>query len=200
MKNLGDMIRFAEQSKTQKNKNSKAISLTFYLDYGALMNKHLDSLTNFINRHEKLQGSLDYIEKVLLQEAVIKLAQVTLKCNRLAVEFYLNGIVAGTDCDKIFSKKLVPRPSASWYVLPKWENLLAIETCNSYSFCKIFILCQYKFSGIGYQTCCNKESVCELQKEIFGQNFEIEHGKNIRKECENLQILRKFLPRKSLSL
>ena len=34
MKNLEDMIRFAEQSKTQKNRNSKPINLTFYLDYG----------------------------------------------------------------------------------------------------------------------------------------------------------------------
>ena len=53
------MIHFAEQSKTQKNKNSKPINLTFYLDYGALRKEHLDSLTNFINRHEKLKGSLD---------------------------------------------------------------------------------------------------------------------------------------------
>ena len=99
---------------------------------------------------------------MLLPEALIKLSQVTLKCNRLAVEFYLNGIVDVTDCDKIFSKRLVPNPSESWYVLPKWEKLLGIETCNSHSFCKIFILCQYKLSGIGSQTCCNKESVCEL--------------------------------------
>ena len=140
MKILGDMIRFAEQSKTQKNKNSKPINLTFCLDYGALRKEHLDSLTNFINRHEKLKGSLDYNQKVLLPEALIKLAQVTLKCNRLAVEFYLTGIVAGTDCDKIFSKRLVLNPSESWYVLPKWEKLLAIQTCNSYSFCKIFML------------------------------------------------------------
>ena len=162
MKNLRDMIRFAEQSKTQKNKNSKPINLTFYLDYGALRKEHLDSLTNFINRHEKLKGSLDYNQKVLLPEALIKLTQVNLKCNRLTVEFYLNGVVACTDCNKIFSKRLVPNSSEFWYVLPKWEKLLAIETCNSYSFCKIFILCQYKLSGIGYQTCCNKESVCEL--------------------------------------
>ena len=49
MKNLGDILRFAEQSKTQKNKNSKPINLTFYLylDYGALRKEHLDSLTNF---------------------------------------------------------------------------------------------------------------------------------------------------------
>ena len=99
MKNLGDMIRFAEQSKTQKNKNSKPINLTFYLDYGVLRKEYLDSLTNFINRHEKLKGSLDCNQKVLLPEALIKLAQVTLKCNRSAVEFYLNDIVAGTDCD-----------------------------------------------------------------------------------------------------
>ena len=65
MKNLGDMIRFAEQSKTQKNKNSKPINLVFYLDYGALMKEHLDSLTN-MTRHEKLKGSLDCNQKVLL--------------------------------------------------------------------------------------------------------------------------------------
>ena len=74
----------------------------------------------------------------------------------------MNGIVAGTDCDKIFSKRLVPNSSESWYVLPKWEKLLVIETCNSYSFCIIFVLCQHKLSEIGHQTCCNKESVCEL--------------------------------------
>ena len=49
MKNLEDILRFAEQSKTQKNKNSKPINLTFYLylDYGVLRKEHLDSLTNF---------------------------------------------------------------------------------------------------------------------------------------------------------
>ena len=56
---LRDMIHFLELSKTQKNKNSKPINLTFYLDYGALRKEQLDSLTNFINRHEKLKGSLD---------------------------------------------------------------------------------------------------------------------------------------------
>ena len=48
MKNHGDMIHFAEQSKTQKNKNSKQINMTFYLDYGALTEEHLDSLTNLL--------------------------------------------------------------------------------------------------------------------------------------------------------
>ena len=66
MKNLEDMMRFAEQSKTQKNKNSKPINLTFYLDYGALRKEQSDSLSNFINRHEKLKGSLDYNQKVLI--------------------------------------------------------------------------------------------------------------------------------------
>ena len=66
MKNLEDILRFAEQSKTQKNKNSKPINLTFCLDYGALRKEHLDSLTNFINRHDKLKGSLDYNQKVPL--------------------------------------------------------------------------------------------------------------------------------------
>ena len=50
--------------------------MTFYLDYGALKKEHLDWLTNFINRHEKLKGSLDYNQKVLLPEALIKLAEV----------------------------------------------------------------------------------------------------------------------------
>ena len=66
MKNLGDMTRFAEQSKTQKNENSKPINLTFYLHFGALRKEHLDSLANFINRHETLKASLDYNQKVLL--------------------------------------------------------------------------------------------------------------------------------------
>ena len=113
------MIRFAEQSKTQKNKNSKPINLTFCLDYGALRKEQLDSLTNFINRQGKLKGSLDYNQKVLLPGTLIKLPQVTLTCNRLAVEFYLNGVVVGTECDQIFSKRLVSNPSESWYVLPK---------------------------------------------------------------------------------
>ena len=113
------MIHFAEQSKIQKNKNSKPINFTFYLNYGALRKEHLDSLTNFINRHEELKGSLDYNQKVLSPGDSYQASQVTLKCNRLAVEFYLNGIVAGTDCDQIFSKRLVPNPSESWYVLPK---------------------------------------------------------------------------------
>ena len=53
------MIQHAEQSKTQKNEHSKPINLTFYLDYGALRKEHLDSLTDFINIHEKLKGNLD---------------------------------------------------------------------------------------------------------------------------------------------
>ena len=60
MKNLEDMIRFAEQSKTQKNRNSKPINLTFYLDLWWLRKEHLDSVTNFINRHENLKGSLKF--------------------------------------------------------------------------------------------------------------------------------------------
>ena len=125
---------YSEQSKTQKNENSKPINLTFYLDYGALRKEHLDTITDFINRHEKFKSSLDYNLKVLLLEALIKLAQVTLKYNRLETEFYLNGIVADTDSDKIFSKRLVSSSSGSWYLLPKLEKILAIETCNSYFF------------------------------------------------------------------
>ena len=96
--------------------------MTFYHDYGALRKEDLDTLTDFINRHEKFKGSLDYNLKVLLPEALIKLAQVTLKCNRLEVELYLNGIVADTGCDKTFSKRLVPISSESWYLVPKWEK------------------------------------------------------------------------------
>ena len=109
---------YSEQSKTQKNENSKPINLTFYLDYGALRKEHLDTITDFINRHGKFK-SRDYNLKVLLLEALIKLAQVTLKYNRLETEFYLNGIVADTDSDKIFSKRLVSSSSGSWYLLPK---------------------------------------------------------------------------------
>ena len=112
---------YAEQSKTQINENSKPINFTFYLDYGALRKEHLDTLPNCINKHEKFKGSLDYNLKVLLPEAFIKLAQVTLECNILDAEIYLNGIVADTDCDKIFSKRLVPNSCESWYVLPKWK-------------------------------------------------------------------------------
>ena len=154
---------YAGQYKTQKNKNSKPINLTFTLDYGALRKEHFYSLTDFINIHEKLKVTLDYNLKVLLPEALIKLAQVALKCNRLEAEFYLNDIVAGTDCNKIFSKRLAPNSSESWYVLPKWEKLFEIETCTNYSFSKIyFVFCQYKLSRIGYSTCSNKENVCEL--------------------------------------
>ena len=42
-------------------------------------------------------GSLDYNLKVLLPETIIKLAEATLKCNRLEAVFYLNGIISGTD-------------------------------------------------------------------------------------------------------
>ena len=35
----------------------------------------------------RLKGNLDYNLKVLLPEALIKLVQVTLKCNRLEPEF-----------------------------------------------------------------------------------------------------------------
>ena len=79
----------------------------------------LESITDFINRHEKFKDSLDYSLIVLLTDALIKLAQVTLKCNRLEAEFYLNGIVADTDYNKIFSKRLVQNSSESWNLLPK---------------------------------------------------------------------------------
>ena len=79
----------------------------------------LESITDFINRHEKFKDSLDYSLIVLLTDALIKLAQVTLKCNRLEAEFYLNGIVADTDDNKIFSKRLVQNSSESWNLLPK---------------------------------------------------------------------------------
>ena len=81
MKNVRNMVRYVEQSKTQKNQNSKPINLTFYLDHGALRKEHLDTLTDFTNRHEKFKGNLDCNLKVLLPEALTKQAQVT--CNRL---------------------------------------------------------------------------------------------------------------------
>ena len=104
MKNLGEMLRFAEQSKTQKNKIPKSNKLTFYLDYGALRK---DSLTNFKVDTKSKRVVWNTISKYYYRGTVIKVAQVTLKCNRLAVEFYLNGIVAGTICGKVFSKRLV---------------------------------------------------------------------------------------------
>ena len=107
MKNLGDMLRFAEESKTQKNKNSKQNNLTFYLDYRGLRKEHLDSLTNFKVDTKSKRVVWTTLRKYYYRGTVIKVAQVTFKCNRLAVEFYLNGIVAGTNCDKIFSKTLV---------------------------------------------------------------------------------------------
>ena len=59
MKSLGNMIRSAEQFKTQKRKDLKPFNLTFYLDYGVLRREHLDSLISLINRYEKFEGSLD---------------------------------------------------------------------------------------------------------------------------------------------
>ena len=38
----------------------------------------------------------------------------------------MNGIVAGTDCNQIFSKRLVSNPSESWNILPKWNKFLTI--------------------------------------------------------------------------
>ena len=66
----------AEQSKTQNNKNSKPINLIFYINY-CVLRKHLDSLTDFIKKHDKSEGSLDYSLRVLLPEALIKPVQVT---------------------------------------------------------------------------------------------------------------------------
>ena len=94
--------------------------MTFYLDYGALKKEHLDILTDFIHRQERFKGSLDYNLKVLLPQALIKLAYVALKCNRLEAEFNLNGIVADTGRDKTLSKRLVPNFSDSSYLLPKF--------------------------------------------------------------------------------
>ena len=74
------------------------------LDYDAQRKEHLDTLANYINRHEKFKGSLDCNLKVLLLEALIKLVQVTLKSNRLEAEFYLHDVVAGTECDKSFQR------------------------------------------------------------------------------------------------
>ena len=59
---------YATQFKTQKIENSKLINLTFYLNYGALREKHLDTLTDIINRHEKFNSSLDDNLKVLFPE------------------------------------------------------------------------------------------------------------------------------------
>ena len=56
---------YVEQSKIKKNKNSKPINLSFYLDYGTLRKEHLNTLTDFINRHKQFNGSLDYNLKVL---------------------------------------------------------------------------------------------------------------------------------------
>ena len=115
-----DMIRFLRimlsSLKLRRTKNSKRINLKLYLDYGALNKKHLDSVTDFINRHEKFKASWEYTLKVLLHEALIKVTQVTLKFNRLQVEFYLNGIVAGTECDEIFWNSIVLNSSEPWYV------------------------------------------------------------------------------------
>lgn len=58
--------------------------------------------------------------------------------NREEAAFYLNISIAGTDWDKIFSKRLVPNSNESLYILPKWEKRFAIETFNSYCFCKKF--------------------------------------------------------------
>ena len=112
----------AEQSKTKKNENSKPLNLIFCLDYGALRKEPSDTLADFINRYDRFKGNLGYNLKVLLPEAVIKLAQVTLKCNKLEAEFYLNCIIAGMDCDKIFPKRLVPNSNESLYALSKWKN------------------------------------------------------------------------------
>ena len=94
---------------------------------------------------------LGYNLKVLSPEAPIKLAQVTLQCNRLEAEFYLNGIVADTDCDKIFSKRLVPNSSESWYVLCKWKKNLAIEHPITIPFAKFLYFVSFNFLN---QTCC----------------------------------------------
>ena len=136
--------------------------MTFYFDYGAPRKEPLDTLADFINRYDIFKGNLGYNLKVLFPEAIIKLAQVTLKCNKLEAEFYLNCIIAGTDCNKIFPKRLVSNSNDSLYAFPKWEKLLVIETGSSYFFCNIFIFCQCKLSEIGYETCCNKENICQL--------------------------------------
>ena len=138
---------YAEQSRTQKSEDSKPNDLTFYIDYGGLRREHLDTLTDFINRREKFKGNLDYNLKVLLPGALIKLAQVTLKRNRLEAKFYWNGIVAGTDCDEILSKRLVSNSSASWYLLLKWKKILAVEICKNYSLCKFYNLLVQTFGN-----------------------------------------------------
>ena len=80
-------------------------------EYGALREEHLDASISFINRYEKFKDRLDYNLEVLLPEVIIMLGQVTLKCNRLKAEFYLNDYAAGTDRNKIFRKRLVPNSS-----------------------------------------------------------------------------------------
>ena len=104
--NLGDMICFIRgMLSNQKPRRTKIQNqLIWHFDHGALRKKHLNTLTNYINRHEKFKGSLGYNLKVRLLEALIKLAQVTLKSYRLEAEFYLNGVVAGTECDKSFQR------------------------------------------------------------------------------------------------
>ena len=108
-KNLGDMIHFIRGILTnQKSKRTKTenqlICHSSWLWCTKERKEHLDTLTNYISRHETFKGSLGYNLKVLLPEALIKLAQVTLKYNRLEAKFYLNDVVSHTECNKSFQR------------------------------------------------------------------------------------------------
>ena len=108
---------------------------------------------------------------------------------------YLNGIVAGTDCDKIFSKRLVLNFNESWYVLTKWEKHLVIETCNSCSFRKIFKFCQHKLSGIGYLLRQGKR-LRTVKGSIWGKLWKLALGKTFAKNVKTSNFCASFCPAK----
>ena len=60
------------------------------------------------------------------------------------------------------------------------------------------------FVGINFRESVMKlvairKAFANCKRKYLGEILKIGHGRNIRKDCDDLQILRKFLPRKSLS-
>ena len=77
-----------------------------------------------------------------------------------------------------------------------WQYKHAIAIPFAKNLCFVSI----NFRGTVIKLVAIRKAFANCKRKYLGKVLKIRHGGNIRKECENLQILRKLLPRKSLCL
>ena len=87
----------------------------------------------------------------------------------------------------------MPNPSESWYVLPKREKILAIETCNSFPFAKFLYFVSINVRESVIKLVALRKGFANCKSKYLGKILKIGHGRNICKECENVIFLIKFL-------